>query len=207
MDRRVSDLLFPFGLFLSTIRGMEHFYKNLDGWFDFEEVYARMVAVAPTYAHFVEVGAYKGKSACFMAVEISNSKKDINFDVIDTWEGSEEHLSGGIHESKDVIQRTLYDTFKRNVKPVAHLLTPIRGTSLDAVKRYRDASLDFVFIDAAHDYENVKADIIAWRPKVKSGGYLGGHDYNGLFPGVIQAVHELVEGFEVIGFSWLVQIK
>lgn len=187
--------------------GMEHFYQNVDGWFDFEEVYARMVAAAPAQAYFVEVGAYKGKSACFMAVEISNSKKDIRFDVIDTWEGSEEHLRGGIHESADVIQHTLYDTFKRNVKPVAHLLTPIRNSSLEAVQRYKNASLDFVFIDAAHDYENVKADILAWRPKVKPGGYLGGHDYNGLFPGVIEAVNEVVQGFEVIGFSWLTQIR
>jgi hypothetical protein len=142
-----------------------------------------------------------------MAVEISNSRKDISFDVIDTWEGSDEHLTGGSHESADVIHNTLYDTFKRNVKPVAHLLTPIRKPSLEAVTRYQDASLDFVFIDAAHDYDSVKADILAWKPKVKPGGYLGGHDYNGCFPGVIDAVHELIQGFEVIKFSWLVQIK
>ena len=37
--------------------------------------------------------------------------------------------------------------------------------------------MDFVFLDAAHDYENVKEDILSWYPKVKVGGWLTGHDY------------------------------
>lgn len=37
--------------------------------------------------------------------------------------------------------------------------------------------MDFVFIDAAHDYESVKKDINAWLPKVKENGIIAGHDY------------------------------
>lgn len=66
---------------------MEHFFETIEGWFDFEDVYRRMAQEAPAQAHFVEVGAFLGKSTSFMAVEISNSKKDIRFDVVDTWEG------------------------------------------------------------------------------------------------------------------------
>jgi hypothetical protein len=42
-----------------------------------------------------------------------------------------------------------------------------------------------------HDYENVKADILAWKPKVKPGGIMAGHDYGPHAPGVIKAVNEV----------------
>lgn len=70
-----------------------------------------------------------------------------------------------------------------------------RCTSLDAAARIPDKSLDFVYIDARHDYESVKEDVRAWFPKVKPGGIIAGHDYvDGLLPegdfGVKAAVDE-----------------
>jgi predicted O-methyltransferase YrrM len=184
---------------------MEHFYTNIHGWFDFEAVYSLVVRMAPPQAHFVEVGAFEGKSTSFMAVEIANSKKNIRFDVIDTWEGSEEHQAGGSHQSEAVMTHSLYQAFLANMTPVRDIINPIRISSLEAAQRYPNASLDFVFIDASHDYDNVKADILAWRPKIKPGGIIGGHDYHGLFPGVIQAVRETIPNFNIMGVSWLSQ--
>jgi len=60
---------------------------------------------------------------------------------------------------------------------------------------HTDHEYDFVFLDADHSYEGCKADIEAWSPKVKPGGWLGGHDYqNPNFPkfGVTKAVDEFV---------------
>jgi predicted O-methyltransferase YrrM len=69
----------------------------------------------------------------------------------------------------------------------------IRKRTVDAAPDFEDGSLDFVFIDADHLYESVRADIIAWWPKIKKGGLLTGHDYAAEnFPGVTAAVHELV---------------
>jgi predicted O-methyltransferase YrrM len=75
---------------------------------------------------------------------------------------------------------------------------------VDANKKY-----DVIYIDAMHDYTNVKADIEAWAPHVRDGGYLCGHDYNRvLWPGVIQAVHEQFGGADMVfqDSSWLVRI-
>ena len=53
-----------------------------------------------------------------------------------------------------------------------------KGLSLEVVKGVADDSLDFVYIDGAHDLESVRADIAAWAPKVRPGGFIGGHDYH-----------------------------
>jgi len=185
---------------------VDHFYENLQGWFDFEDIYSRMVREAASGAHFVEVGAYLGKSTCFMAVEILNSGKNIRFDVVDTWAGSVEHQKGQGHESSLVVEGGLYQAFQENVRPVQHVVHPIRMRSVDAADTYANGVLDFVFIDASHEYEDVVADIRAWRPKVKRGGYIGGHDLQNCFPGVIRAVSEEVPTFEILAFSWLSQV-
>ena len=74
----------------------------------------------------------------------------------------------------------------------------LRKTSAEAVKQFKDESLDFVYIDAQHHYEAVKEDIALWRPKVKKGGILAGHDYvDGMLGegdfGVKSAVDEFVK--------------
>lgn len=49
-------------------------------------------------------------------------------------------------------------------------------TSADAVDQFEDGSLDFVFIDGNHMHDYVLQDITIWWPKIRSGGYMGGHD-------------------------------
>ena len=53
----------------------------------------------------------------------------------------------------------------------------IKAYSMDAVKTFDDNSLDFVFIDGAHDMQNVVNDISEWSKKVRKGGIISGHDY------------------------------
>lgn len=53
----------------------------------------------------------------------------------------------------------------------------IRGASVDVAKTFADGALDFVYIDADHDYEHCKQDIEAWFPKVRHGGLVAGHDF------------------------------
>jgi len=69
--------------------------------------------------------------------------------------------------------------------------------SREMVGQIADASLDFVYIDALHTYEGCLDDILHWFPKVRSGGFIGGHDYEipelhalDTFPGVEKAVRE-----------------
>lgn len=50
--------------------------------------------------------------------------------------------------------------------------------SVEASKLYQDGFFDFVYLDGDHTYNGVMSDLIAWKNKVKVGGYLLGHDYD-----------------------------
>lgn len=52
----------------------------------------------------------------------------------------------------------------------------LRMTTLDAAKEITE-TLDFVYVDARHDYCGVNEDIQAYWPKLKPGGIMAGHDY------------------------------
>lgn len=168
---------------------MDHFYERIEGWFDFQELYTDMVAAAPNVAHFVEVGCHHGRSAAFMAVEIANSGKQIQFDCVDPWDGRSETGTG---YNNNLAQ------FMLNLEPATGFFTAIQAASPEAAESYAKESLDFVFIDAIHLYENHHADILAWLPKIKTGGYIGGHDYvKGHSNGIERAVSELLPDHKV----------
>lgn len=53
----------------------------------------------------------------------------------------------------------------------------VRNFSYEASLEFPDEYFDFVYIDAAHDYDSMVEDIKAWWPKLKKGGLFSGHDY------------------------------
>lgn len=66
----------------------------------------------------------------------------------------------------------------------------VRKTSEDALRQFPDAFFDFVYVDGNHDYEYVKKDLEGYWKKVRAGGILGGHDFCGVYSGVVKAVME-----------------
>jgi len=75
---------------------------------------------------------------------------------------------------------------------------------VDAARSFNDESLDFVFIDAAHDYESVRADVRAWYPKVKTGGVIAGDDaqWPGVLIGVLETIPESEYEFRNYANNW-----
>lgn len=185
---------------------MNHFYQTIPGHFNYENVYRDMIAFSPenTEEKFVEIGVWKGKSVSFAGVEISNSGKKIKLDAVDTWEGSPGEPI--LMEDESLINGTLYNEFIVNTVPVRNIVRPVKMSSVEAAKLYDDNSLFFVFIDGSHLYEAVREDIIAWLPKVKSGGFIGGHDIDQPeeFNGVRRAVDELIgpQNIKVYNKGW-----
>ena len=69
----------------------------------------------------------------------------------------------------------------------------MRDYSMEAARRFADESLDFVYIDANHDYRHVREDITEWSKKVRKGGIISGHDYLNSLDGVDYGVKKAVD--------------
>mgnify|MGYP006268244971 FL=1 len=95
---------------------MEHFFQNVEGWFNYPDMFAHAVQHAPQEAHFVEIGTWKGQSSAFLAVEIINSGKKIKLDCIDNFTGSV--IEPGQMLDRDNQAGRLYEVFVNNMKPV-----------------------------------------------------------------------------------------
>lgn len=162
---------------------MEHFFESIEGWFTFPRLYTMLVQQMPAGGTFVEVGSWKGQSLAYLTVEAIRQRRDFRIVAVDTWQGSSEHAS-----VDSIRQGTLFEEFTANLAPVADRFTALRLPSLEAAATFADGSLDAVFIDAAHEFAAVAADLEAWYPKVKRGGWFCGHDYSIAWPGVVRAV-------------------
>ncbi len=52
-----------------------------------------------------------------------------------------------------------------------------KGFSVEVAQATTRRDLDWIYIDALHDYDSVTSDLNAWAPLIRSGGALCGHDY------------------------------
>ena len=86
-----------------------------------------------------------------------------------------------------------FDHCKELLKDYSDRVTFIRTNSVEAAELFKDEALDFVYIDADHSLKAVKADYNSWKPKVRQGGIISGHDYSFKFPGVMQFVNGLMQ--------------
>lgn len=70
-----------------------------------------------------------------------------------------------------------YDAAVKRLAEFGDRSVMLKGLSVDMANLIPDNSLDMVYFDAGHYYGAVVADLIAWYPKVRSGGIIAGHDY------------------------------
>lgn len=189
---------------------------KINGWMREEEL-VWLATQASTRRLICEVGSWMGRSTRALA---DNQPEGGILYAVDTWAGTP-----GPNECGQLLQGKpedwLFNQFRANIGEdlfhteetvtedgitypvIRYRVRPYRATSLEGADYlcgscYQNR-FDMIFLDAAHDYENVKADILAWRQYLAPGGLLCGHDFGGPFRGVEQACRELIPGVAKVG--------
>lgn len=148
------------------------------------------VEVGVQYGQFSEYVLRYSKLACLISV--------------DSWKHYDKGYGNDSANVSQDEQEKVYAEACERLERFGDRSEVVRMESLKAAKRFDPGSLDFVYLDANHSYNAVKADIQAWFPLVKKGGVFAGHDYlteerkkevDREYYGVKQAVDEL--GLEV----------
>ncbi len=144
-----------------------------------------------------EVGVWLGQSSFNMLDRALSHNKAASLICIDTWLGSPEHWSNP--EWKESLRLKdgrpdIYSLFVDNVraKGLADHIVPLSMTSLQAAKILKslEMSADLIYLDGAHDKDEVLADINNYWQFLPVGGCMVGDDYCDPWPGVVEAVHE-----------------
>jgi predicted O-methyltransferase YrrM len=176
---------------------MEHFYENIDGFSTDSDQGELLRTILPyintnSIINIAEIGVYKGRGTSLWNVELINQNINYNYYAIDHFMGSIEH-----DNSVDY-----YNITQENLKPILNKINLIKNDSISESKKYSDNFFDIIYIDASHEYEPVKEDILSWLPKVKMGGIICGDDYVDGWPGVIKAVDEVLgDKINIVGYQ------
>lgn len=131
----------------------------------------------------VEIGAWKGRSTCWIA---EGAKKVI---VVDTFDGGP--------MLKKEANGNIFDEFKENIESrgLYGKVRVIVGDSSKSAKNWI-YPVKMLFIDGDHSYEGVKKDWEAWRKHLVKGAIVFFDDVGGNYAGAQQYFEE--QNFKVI---------
>lgn len=146
--------------------------RSIEGWMSDDEL-KWLENRASQCTRVLEVGSHKGRSTRALV----NGCKGRVYSV-DRWDSD---------LAFDAFCINMHDALDSN-------LLLFKGSSIEIASLMAGKLFDTIFIDADHAYESVVADLQAWEPKVRKGGFICGHDYDPFWPGVVKAVDERYAG-------------
>jgi SAM-dependent methyltransferase len=150
---------------------------GVDGFLHPSE-FEKLVELA-TNRDVLEIGSFKGLSAWGMAIVAKSVY------CVDTFKAN----SAGQQQMEEF---TTYADFLAAVKRFSNVEHCVCSSETAAKSIPADRTFGMIFLDAMHTYEDVKADIMRWWPRLRPGGLMVFHDYaHKDFPGVKLAVDEI----------------
>jgi len=116
----------------------------------------------------VELGVERG----LYTITLARENPQAHIIGIDAWQAYGDYRD---HVSQEKINGFYFDAVKR-LQPFNNVEFR-REFSMDAVERFKNNELDFVYIDANHSFRYIAEDIVEWSKKVRAGGIVSGHDF------------------------------
>ncbi|MEO3472843.1 class I SAM-dependent methyltransferase [Roseomonas sp. CAU 1739] len=151
---------------------VDWFSRSIPAW---KHLFPR---VMPRPARILEIGAFEGRSTCFMLEHILPADLDGEIHCVDTWEGGVEH--GGI------AMNAVFDRFRANVGATVkrfprHKVILHRNLSSLALRalhaKGHGGTFDFVYVDGSHQAADVLEDLVLSFPLLRNGGLMICDDY------------------------------
>ncbi|MBN2591641.1 MAG: class I SAM-dependent methyltransferase [Sedimentisphaerales bacterium] len=105
-----------------------------------------------------EIGVFRGRNA----LDICRTIPGVRLYGIDHWQ-------------REGSFKTMQKVMKNYIRRGRFVV--VKNDSITALKDFKDESLDFVYIDADHNFDSIIQDLIHWSRKVRNGGTVSGHDY------------------------------
>ncbi|MCW9035903.1 MAG: class I SAM-dependent methyltransferase [Rhodospirillales bacterium] len=190
------------------IHGEELFDKNystnglsedLQGWLSSQHVLDTIIdKTKPNFV--IEVGSWKGCSAIHMAKKLKEHHSDFAMICIDTWLGSVEHrLAPHLRDSLNLAKGwpQLYQQFLCNVYLNGFgeniLPIPLPSDQAAIILKQFNLQVPMIYLDAAHDEENIRLDMENYWGLLAPGGIMVGDDYTERWPGIILATNKFAE--------------
>jgi predicted O-methyltransferase YrrM len=150
-------------------------WSDIEGWFSEEDAqFVVNICSKIENGVVVELGVFAGRSTAIMAPICLG--RDTQYYAVDNFRGSD-----NLRDEATIIQRNrnIKELFESNMKEMGILsaIRVIQSNSSESSSLFNDGVVDFCFIDADHAPVAVQRDIDAWWPKIKTNGFIGGHDY------------------------------
>ena len=155
----------------------------------------RITQSLPDNARILEIGSYRGRSAAAFGFAIKNTNKKIYcLDIWRNYETQEDNPRGGdlLEDNPDLTDYEVFGDFLKSTEVFGESINHLRGKTSDFGDILLEDSFNMVFIDGAHDYENVSLDIDTSLKILKPGSIICGHDYHSAGVGVKKAVNEKI---------------
>lgn len=166
----------------------------------------QLLSLLPKGGTAAEVGVYKGG----FADKIRHTLAPRRLHLIDPWgrDEDDEYVTSHPGRQARAVMHSFYNQVQQAFRDdiATGVVELHRDYSTQAAAIFPDQYFDFVYIDAMHNYENVRSDLLAFKDKLKHDGFILGHDFSNNTMsrhrkfGVVAAVREFVrtEGFELV---------
>ena len=120
----------------------------------------------------VEVGVQAG---IFTHTVLQSWTRCERYFLVDVWAHQENYKdTANVQDSR---HEELYQETLQRLQPWRNVTMVCRNWSSVCAQAFANESMDFVYIDARHDFKGVSEDLRAYWPKVRPGGIFAGHDY------------------------------
>ena len=116
----------------------------------------------------IEIGSYGGESTVILSQYFNEVL------AIDPW------LNGyDINDSASQIcpMKFVFKAFQDRIQDLKNVSFE-KCKSFEGLQFVKDGSCDLIYLDGDHRYESVLNDLKGWKPKLRSGGIMAGHDWS-----------------------------